>query len=255
MALLLASARGSLESNPSLMSFAEESLVLLNCFIRATPFDKNDPSQDVTKMMETIRSTELLGCVSMLYCVATPIGQAENQPMSTLKLASKTFSLLKTIADKDLTTFQCASSADGVSLQFRHVCNTLLAYCSSASNEHLDGLLNDVLQTLGLFSIGNRDNQMVLVSGPPPCVLVRLAALPFRYFSRPALVRILFPTLIAATAGNTVSYNLLHQDMDVEVLEDFRKSPEGQECQLLKLFKERDQFVQESRQDSTDPIK
>lgn len=53
-----------------------------------------------------LRSTELLGCVSMLYCVATPIGQAENQPMSTLKLASKTFSLLKTIADKDLTTFQ-----------------------------------------------------------------------------------------------------------------------------------------------------
>lgn len=55
MAHLLASIRGSLETNNAVMSFAEETLVLLNFFVRASPYNAKDPGKDITRMMETIR--------------------------------------------------------------------------------------------------------------------------------------------------------------------------------------------------------
>ena len=62
---------------------------------------------------------------------------------------------------------------------------------------------------------------MVIQSGHQPTVLQQLCLLPFQYFSDPALVDILFPTLISCCYKNAENSAILEQEMSCELLAHF----------------------------------
>lgn len=63
--------------------------------------------------------------------------------------------------------------------------------------------------------------QVIVQSGRHPTVLQKLCQLPFQYFSDPRLIRVLFPTLIAACYNNPQNKIILEQEMSCVLLATF----------------------------------
>ncbi|ETE66636.1 S phase cyclin A-associated protein in the endoplasmic reticulum, partial [Ophiophagus hannah] len=102
----------------------------------------------------------------------------------------------------DLSAFQSVVGAEGLSLAFRHIISSLLWHCSHHTCEVL---LHEV----------------IVQSGRHPTVLQKLCQLPFQYFSDPRLIKILFPTLIAACYNNPQNKIILEQEMSCVLLATF----------------------------------
>lgn len=62
-------------------------------------------------------------------------------------------------------------------------------------------------------------------SGRHPTVLQKLCQLPFQYFSDPRLVRVLFPSLIAACYNNCQNKSILEREMSCVLLATFIQVP------------------------------
>ncbi|XP_039714265.1 S phase cyclin A-associated protein in the endoplasmic reticulum [Pteropus medius] len=71
--------------------------------------------------------------------------------------------------------------------------------------------------------------QVVVQSGRHPTVLQQLCQLPFQYFSDPRLIKVLFPSLIAACHNNRQNRIILEQEMSCVLLatfiQDFAQTP------------------------------
>ncbi|KAL8197066.1 UNVERIFIED_CONTAM: hypothetical protein K2H54_008376 [Gekko kuhli] len=63
--------------------------------------------------------------------------------------------------------------------------------------------------------------QVIVQSGRHPTVLQKLCQLPFQYFSDPRLIKVLFPTLIAACYNNPQNKIILEQEMSCILLATF----------------------------------
>lgn len=68
-------------------------------------------------------------------------------------------------------------------------------------------------------------SQVIVQSGRHPTVLQQLCQLPFRYFSDPRLVKVLFPSLIAACYNNGQNKVILEQEMSCVLLAAFIQVP------------------------------
>ncbi|XP_078190084.1 S phase cyclin A-associated protein in the endoplasmic reticulum isoform X17 [Callithrix jacchus] len=71
--------------------------------------------------------------------------------------------------------------------------------------------------------------QVIVQSGRHPTVLQKLCQLPFQYFSDPRLIKVLFPSLIAACHNNHQNKIILEQEMSCVLLatfiQDFAQTP------------------------------
>ncbi|XP_016823720.1 S phase cyclin A-associated protein in the endoplasmic reticulum isoform X3 [Cricetulus griseus] len=71
--------------------------------------------------------------------------------------------------------------------------------------------------------------QVIVQSGRHPTVLQKLCQLPFQYFSDPRLIKVLFPSLIAASYNNLQNKIILEQEMSCVLLatfiQDFAQTP------------------------------
>ncbi|XP_057579472.1 S phase cyclin A-associated protein in the endoplasmic reticulum isoform X5 [Hippopotamus amphibius kiboko] len=71
--------------------------------------------------------------------------------------------------------------------------------------------------------------QVIVQSGRHPTVLQKLCQLPFQYFSDPRLIKVLFPSLIAACYNNLQNKIILEQEMSCVLLatfiQDFAQAP------------------------------
>lgn len=74
--------------------------------------------------------------------------------------------------------------------------------------------------TWGPFSV-----QVIVQSGRHPTVLQKLCQLPFQYFSDPQLIKVLFPSLIAACFNSRQNKTILEHEMSCVLLATFIQVP------------------------------
>ncbi|EPQ12806.1 S phase cyclin A-associated protein in the endoplasmic reticulum [Myotis brandtii] len=187
-------------------------------------FDSN--RQDLTGLTAALQATDLAGVLHMLYCIlfhgtiADPstASPKESYSQNTVQVAIQSLRFFNSFAALDLPAFQSIVGAEGLSLAFRHIASSLLGHCSHVSCE---SLLHEVIVCVGYFTVNHPDNQVIVQSGRHPTVLQKLCQLPFPYFSDPRLVKVLFPSLIAACYNNGQNKIILEQEMSCVLLASF----------------------------------
>uniref|UniRef100_F7AYX3 S phase cyclin A-associated protein in the endoplasmic reticulum N-terminal domain-containing protein n=1 Tax=Ciona intestinalis TaxID=7719 RepID=F7AYX3_CIOIN len=185
----------------------------------------NDPTQ----LLPTLEHTELMGIISVLYGLLlhgaperpTVLRSTKDSNEShriaprALIVASAVIKVLNAVALMDLPLLQSSLGADGVSLEYRHICTYLLWYCEEYKHTQL---LHDTIVCVGFFTILNTRNQGIVDTGAQPTILQQLCLLPFNYFSNKSLMNILFPTLISCCHHNEGNFNTLEKEASGSLL-------------------------------------
>uniref|UniRef100_A0A1B6E2L9 S phase cyclin A-associated protein in the endoplasmic reticulum N-terminal domain-containing protein n=1 Tax=Clastoptera arizonana TaxID=38151 RepID=A0A1B6E2L9_9HEMI len=239
LAIYCTSVRDPIDENQQVAQFLLSAIQLLTtlCEVKCG-HGKGDPTQ----LVSTLKATELVGAVSMLYGMLLHQGSPQRDittsppalPSHTILVTKSTLNFLKAVALLDLKMFQSVLGAEGMSLELRHIASYLLWYCSVADEKDL---LHQVVEAVGYFAVNHYENQMILQSGFMPTVLQQLCNLPFEYFSDPSLTSLLFPTLLACCHNNSDNRVILEQELSYQLLEDFRKSDKAQSNSIIKLIK------------------
>ncbi|XP_054944117.1 S phase cyclin A-associated protein in the endoplasmic reticulum isoform X6 [Physeter macrocephalus] len=235
------SVQGPVDENPKTATFLQHAAGLLHglctlCFAVTrrshSIFDNN--RQDPTGLTAALQATDLAGVLHMLYCVlfhgtiSDPgtSSPKESYTQNTVQVAIQSLRFFNSFAALDLPAFQSIVGAEGLSLAFRHIASSLLGHCSHVSCE---SLLHEVIVCVGYFTVNHPDNQVIVQSGRHPTVLQKLCQLPFQYFSDPRLIKVLFPSLIAACYNNLQNKIILEQEMSCVLLatfiQDFAQTP------------------------------
>ncbi|XP_078484370.1 S phase cyclin A-associated protein in the endoplasmic reticulum isoform X2 [Ciona intestinalis] len=185
----------------------------------------NDPTQ----LLPTLEHTELMGIISVLYglllhgaperptVLRSTKDNNESHRISphALIVASAVIKVLNAVALMDLPLLQSSLGADGVSLEYRHICTYLLWYCEEYKHTEL---LHDTIVCVGFFTILNNRNQGIVDTGAQPTILHQLCLLPFNYFSNKTLMNILFPTLISCCHHNGGNFTTLEKEASGSLL-------------------------------------
>ncbi|XP_006142656.1 S phase cyclin A-associated protein in the endoplasmic reticulum isoform X2 [Tupaia chinensis] len=235
------SVQGPVDENPKMAAFLQHATGLLHgmctlCFAvtgrSCSIFDSN--RQDPTGLTAALQATDLAGVLHMLYCVLfhgtisdpSTASPKESYAQDTVQVAIQSLRFFNSFAALDLPAFQSIVGAEGLSLAFRHMASSLLGHCSHVSCE---SLLHEVIVCVGYFTVNHPDNQVIVQSGRHPTVLQKLCQLPFQYFSDPRLIKVLFPSLIAACYDNRQNKVILEQEMSCVLLatfiQDFAQTP------------------------------
>ncbi|OWK51623.1 S phase cyclin A-associated protein in the endoplasmic reticulum [Lonchura striata] len=249
------SVQGPVDENPSIASFLQNATAVLHGMCQlcwavsgrsCSVFDS--ARQDPTGLTAALQATDLVGVLHMLYCVLfhgtisdpNTASPKDSYAASTVQVAIQSLRFFNSFAVLDLPAFQSIVGAEGLSLAFRHIISSLLWYCSQHTCE---GLLHEVIICVGYFTVNNPDNQIIVQSGRHPTVLQKLCQLPFQYFSDPRLIKVLFPSLIAACYNNPQNKIILEQEMSCVLLatfiQDFAQSSGQVENQF---FQQREKF-------------
>ncbi|XP_038623076.1 S phase cyclin A-associated protein in the endoplasmic reticulum isoform X1 [Tachyglossus aculeatus] len=261
------SVQGPVDEHPKIATFLQNATAVLHGMCRLC-FAVNGKSwsifdstrQDPTGLTAALQSSDLVGVLHMLYCIlfhgtisdSNPASPKESYAQNTIQVAIQSLRFFNSFAVLDLPAFQSVVGAEGLSLAFRHIISSLLGYCAQHPCE---GLLHEVIVCVGYFTVNNPDNQVIVQSGRHPTVLQKLCQLPFQYFSDPRLVKVLFPSLIAACYNNPQNKLILEQEMSCVLLstfiQDFAQSP-GQmdnqsSLQRDKLFSSQDHLELSNR--------
>lgn len=227
------SVQGPVDENPRLASLLQHAAGLLQgactlCWALTgrsySIFDSN--RQDLTGLTAALQATDLAGVLHMLYCILfhgtisdpSTSSPRESYSQNTVQVAIQSLRFFNSFAALDLPAFQSIVGAEGLSLAFRHIASSLLGHCSLVPCE---SLLHEVIVCVGYFTVNHPDNQVIVQSGRHPTVLQQLCQLPFRYFSDPRLVKVLFPSLIAACYNNGQNKVILEQEMSCVLLAAF----------------------------------
>uniref|UniRef100_A0A8C3PHF1 S-phase cyclin A associated protein in the ER n=1 Tax=Calidris pygmaea TaxID=425635 RepID=A0A8C3PHF1_9CHAR len=242
------SVQGPVDENPKIATFLENATAVLHgicqlCFaVNGRSWNIFDNTrQDPTGLKAALQATDLVGVLHMLYCVLfhgtisdpNTASPKDSYAASTIQVAIQSLRFFNSFAVLDLPAFQSIVGAEGLSLAFRHIISSLLWYCSQHTCE---GLLHEVIICVGYFTVNNPDNQIIVQSGRHPTVLQKLCQLPFQYFSDPRLIKVLFPSLIAACYNNPQNKIILEQEMSCVLLatfiQDFAQSSGQMDNQL-----------------------
>ncbi|XP_044306411.1 S phase cyclin A-associated protein in the endoplasmic reticulum isoform X2 [Varanus komodoensis] len=249
LACCFLSVQGPIDENPKIAAFLQNAAASLQgmcqmCFAANgrswSIFD--DTRQDPTGLTAALQATDLVGVLHMLYCILfhgtiadlSTASPKESYTENTVHVALQSLRFFNRFAVLDLPAFQSIVGGEGLSLAFRHIISSLLWHCSQHT---CDALLHEVIVCVGYFTVKHLDNQVIVQSGRHPTVLQKLCQLPFQYFSDPRLVKVLFPTLIAACYNNPQNKIILEQEMSCVLLatfiQDFTQSSaqtENQPC-------------------------
>ncbi|XP_053450599.1 S phase cyclin A-associated protein in the endoplasmic reticulum [Nycticebus coucang] len=235
------SVQGPVDENPKMATFLQHATGLLHgmctlCFAvtgRSHGIFDSD-RQDPTGLTAALQATDLAGVLHTLYCVLfhgpasdpSAASPKESYTQNTVQVAIQSLRFFNSFAALDLPAFQSIVGAEGLSLAFRHMASSLLGHCSQVSCE---SLLHEVIVCVGYFTVNHPDNQVIVQSGRHPTVLQKLCQLPFQYFSDPRLIKVLFPSLIAACYNNRQNKIILEQEMSCVLLatfiQDFAQTP------------------------------
>jgi len=173
--------------------------------------------------------TEMVGIPYLLVCILLSEGPPRQSstpkmiPQSVLTVAIYSIRFLNNLARLHLPLFQATLSSEQYSDEMFHLMRYLLHYCT----EHLDTgpedvreLLHEVILMIGYFVTLAPASQDLMNRGET-CIIQRLCALPFAYFSDKKYTGVLFPTLIAIVYKHDLNFSILSQEMSVEMLLSF----------------------------------
>ncbi|XP_058500573.1 S phase cyclin A-associated protein in the endoplasmic reticulum isoform X1 [Solea solea] len=226
------SVQSPVDEHPKMSAFLQQASALLHhmckiCFVVTgrAPYVFDNKHQDPTGLTPLLQSTDLVGVVHTLYCILLHSFLPESASQSqepygpgVIQVALQGIRFLNSFALLDISAFQSILGAEGLSLAFRHIVSSLLWYCSQHSSEEL---LHAVITCVGFFTVNHPGNQVIVQSGRQPSVLQKLCQLPFPYFSQRHLVKVLFPSLIAACYNNSQNKVILQQEMSCVLLATF----------------------------------
>ncbi|XP_077328566.1 S phase cyclin A-associated protein in the endoplasmic reticulum isoform X2 [Lithobates pipiens] len=226
------SVQGPLDENPKISLFLQAATTLLHELCRlcisasGNSWDIFESSQDPSGLSAALQNSDLVGVLHMLYCALfhnsssepNVSNSKETYEQNTIQVAMHSLRFLNSFATLHLQSFQSVAGAEGLSLAFRHVISSLIWFCTQYTCEEL---LHEIIVCVGYFTVNNLDNQVIVQSGRHPTVLQKLCQLPFQYFSDSRLVRLLFPTLIAACYNNLQNRLILEQELSCQLLATF----------------------------------
>ncbi|KAJ7311222.1 hypothetical protein JRQ81_006834 [Phrynocephalus forsythii] len=227
------SVQGPIDETPKIATFLHNATAALHgmcrlCFaVSGRSWNVFDEArQDPTGLTTALKATDLVGVLHMLYCIlfhgtvtdTNTASPKESYGENTVQVALQSLRFFNSFAVLDLLAFQSIVGAEGLSLAFRHIVSSLLWHCSLHTCE---ALLHEVIVCVGYFTVNHLDNQVIVQSGRHPTVLQKLCQLPFQYFSDLRLVKVLFPTLIAACYNNPQNKLILEQEMSCVLLATF----------------------------------
>jgi hypothetical protein len=86
-----------------------------------------------------------------------------------------------------------------------------------------DDCLDELVELVGHFALVNQEC-LQWGSASRVTLLRRLLQLPFKYFSRPRHVDVLFPTLVAGCLGNDVNAAVAADDISMRAVADYLKA-------------------------------
>ncbi|KAI8917450.1 hypothetical protein BC831DRAFT_138521 [Entophlyctis helioformis] len=94
---------------------------------------------------------------------------------------------------------------------------------SSIATSPSDALFHELILFLGSICLDNPQMAEMVRYGSVqgPVMLKRLCSLPFAFYVRPELQRVLFPTLAILTVGDEANRGILEEDMSVEMIAMF----------------------------------
>ncbi|QQP52863.1 Uncharacterized protein FKW44_005141 [Caligus rogercresseyi] len=237
----------SIDNKPEVGEFILSTLRFLSALMSVVeevifPDNPSAIAEDPTHLFATLRHTDLVGLVSMLYGMLLhqdrpPREEASDPhikfPEHILKVAFEAARLLHRMVRTDLEMVQDVLGSEGISLEFRHIASYLLWYC--LAQEDQGRLLHEIIILVGYFGAGHKDNQLIVKSGNQPSILQQLCTLPFPYFCQPSLKRILFPTLFACCHENKENRGILSEELNWSFIDDFVKTPDGSNNNLVQL--------------------
>ncbi|XP_040199050.1 S phase cyclin A-associated protein in the endoplasmic reticulum isoform X3 [Rana temporaria] len=226
------SVQGPLDENPKISLFLQAATTLLHELCRlcisvsGNSWDIFESSQDPSGLSAALQNSDLVGVLHMLYCALfhnsssepSVSNSKETYEQHTIQVAMHSLRFLNSFATLHLQSFQSVVGAEGLSLAFRHVISYLIWFCTQYTCEEL---LHEIIVCVGYFTVNNLDNQVIVQSGRHPTVLQKLCQLPFQYFSDSRLVRLLFPSLIAACYNNLQNRLILEQELSCQLLATF----------------------------------
>uniref|UniRef100_A0A8D2QJA5 S phase cyclin A-associated protein in the endoplasmic reticulum N-terminal domain-containing protein n=1 Tax=Zonotrichia albicollis TaxID=44394 RepID=A0A8D2QJA5_ZONAL len=243
------SVQGPVDENPNVASFLQSATAVLHgmcqlCWALSGRWVHSNGMCQLCRVGSLFQCLQPITVAGELQGVLPPLlaatasSKGESSPKdsyaaSTVQVAIQSLRFFNSFALLDLPAFQSIVGAEGLSLAFRHIISSLLWYCSQHTCE---GLLHEVIICVGYFTVNNPDNQIIVQSGRHPTVLQKLCQLPFQYFSDPRLIKVLFPSLIAACYNNPQNKIILEQEMSCVLLatfiQDFAQSSGQMENQL-----------------------
>jgi len=141
-------------------------------------------------------------------------------PELILALLSSCLRVLNNVARLQISAFQEFGSE--YQMEILHLLRILLPYCAthiqSGDNNHVEGLLEQLLLFMGYFTLMNRKNQDLFRWGKVPTLMQQLCNLPFAYFSNAEKKELLFPTLICVTFDNSPNKELMLRELNGKIL-------------------------------------
>ena len=212
-------------------------------------------TEDTTQLISTIKTTNLVNIVSMLYGmlhkdasttpVKLPTSNIKKQTLTTLELTKLSLKLLNQMMVLDLNMVQNMLGEECLSLQLRHISSYLIWYlnlnttsasnASSVSNAKCDEVLHEIILLIGYFTVLNEENQVKIELGTPPTILQQLCNLSFKYFSDKKLILVLYPTLICCCFNNEKNKCVLTSELSAEMLANFIKEKLNEDISKLSL--------------------
>ncbi len=214
-------------------------------------------TDDSTQLISTIKATNLVNIISMLYGMlhkdasTTPVKFAttnvKKQTLTTLELTKLSLKLLNQMMVLDLNMVQNLLGEECLSLQLRHISSYLIWYLnlSSTNNSSITGtqanasnlsiikceeVLHEIILLIGYFTVLNEENQVKIELGTPPTILQQLCNLSFKYFSDKKLILVLYPTLICCCFNNEKNKCVLTSELSAEMLANFIQEKISQEA-------------------------
>jgi hypothetical protein len=187
-------------------------------------------------VLQVLRRTDLFGIVSVLGIILFPekgkaptsqTSERAKLPQTVTSLAVQAVRILNRVARIHLETLQ--ESLGAFQQEFYHVLLCLLDYCSSnpapkpgqSQIQDESELLHETVILLGNYCLLHKEHQAVMCYGEGQTLLTKITSLPLHYFMDEKGKLLLFPTILATCFESEQNLELLRNEMNLSLLQDF----------------------------------